>query len=933
MLDFLYNVFIQPVESIVEFIFYFMDKVFPDRPEVSILFLSLAINFLILPLYKRADDMQEQERAKLASMDHWIKHIRKTFKGDERYMMQSTYYRIEGYKPLSAVAGSLSLLFQIPFFIAAYHFISNLDKLNGRAFYLIPDLGAPDGILKIAGLSINILPIIMTFINILSGAVYTKGFKLKDKLQLYIIALLFLALLYTSPSGLVMYWTCNNLFSLGKNIVFKYGKKGRIAFNVLSAAFGTAFFVKLLSVHRLVARRQYFVFGMLLVLSYLPMILSVVKRIKGDKVKEASEKKALQPEEKKNLSTVFWLGALFSTVLFGVMIPAQLIGSSPTEFGTLVKNGPLSLVLSTFALFLGYFIVWIGIFFLISKDVAKRFFANAMWILCICSLINYYLFFGKFGTMDYLLRFDKAPVYSDLGKLINMLVLIAAALVLFFVLKKLPKVVKAVLTILVLMVAILSADSMIKIHKNLLDEGYYVAKQDTVIKPTVPISRDGKNIIVVMLDRAMSEYVPYIFKERPEIAETFEDFVYYPNTISFGGCTNFATPSLFGGYEYTPAEMNKRDTEPLAVKHTEALRVLPVIFAENGYDVNVLDPPYANYNEFSDVTIFDDYENITAYITRNKYAEYEYHNDNELTVQKKHLAFYSLFRTMPVLLQNSIYDEGNYLIKPISVLDEDAFYYCAESYALLDYFDEYTYIEEGSKDKLLIMSSMLTHEPTTLEMPNYTIKKDVEGDFSNYIVPFDYVVNGRELYMSDWDDVQHYHVNVASYRLLAKYFEYLKKEGIYDNTRIILVSDHGWPLLQTEGTAIDDQTSLETFNPLLLVKDFADSDALIQGEVYKMEEVNLKVCDTFMTNADVAVLCTEGVIDNPVNPFTGNPINNLEKTAHDQLITTSGYSSVSTNNGNTFFTGDFPWMTFKGGDVRDLSNWTVLYPDKTEQKK
>ena len=63
--------------------------------------------------------MQEQERNKQKEMEHWIKHIKKTFKGDERFMMLSTYYREVGYSQLSSIKSSLSLLLQIPFFIAA----------------------------------------------------------------------------------------------------------------------------------------------------------------------------------------------------------------------------------------------------------------------------------------------------------------------------------------------------------------------------------------------------------------------------------------------------------------------------------------------------------------------------------------------------------------------------------------------------------------------------------------------------------------------------------------------------------------------------------------------------------------------------------------------------------------------------------------------
>jgi hypothetical protein len=41
------------------------------------------------------------------------------------------------------------------------------------------------------------------------------------KVQISGTALIFLALLYNSPSGLVLYWTLNNIFSLVKNILVK----------------------------------------------------------------------------------------------------------------------------------------------------------------------------------------------------------------------------------------------------------------------------------------------------------------------------------------------------------------------------------------------------------------------------------------------------------------------------------------------------------------------------------------------------------------------------------------------------------------------------------------------------------------------------------------------------------------------------------------
>ena len=57
-----------------------------------------------------------------------------------------------------------------------------------------------------------------------------------------------------------------------------------------------------------------------------------------------------------------------------------------------------------------------------------------------------------------------------------------------------------------------------------------------------------------------------------------------------------STAALFGGYEYTPMEMNKRSDETLMSKQNEALKVMPVLFDENDFEVTVCDPTYANYS-------------------------------------------------------------------------------------------------------------------------------------------------------------------------------------------------------------------------------------------------------------------------------------------------------------------------------------------------
>ena len=129
----LYQLLIGPLELILETVFG-IAQLFIGKPGISILVMSLVMNLLLLPLYKRADAIQEEQREKEKSLSAWVGHIRKTFRGDERYLMLQTYYRQNGYKPFYALKGLMPLLLEIPFFIAAYHFLSNLQELRGAAF-------------------------------------------------------------------------------------------------------------------------------------------------------------------------------------------------------------------------------------------------------------------------------------------------------------------------------------------------------------------------------------------------------------------------------------------------------------------------------------------------------------------------------------------------------------------------------------------------------------------------------------------------------------------------------------------------------------------------------------------------------------------------------------------------------------------------------
>ena len=118
----LYTLFIYPLESIIELIFLVAFKIFNENVGGAILIVSLFVNIVTLPIYAAAEEWQNKERLLQKRLKNKIKDIKAVFKGDERYMILSAYYRQNNYHPLYSLRGMLGLLFQIPFFYCSIPF-------------------------------------------------------------------------------------------------------------------------------------------------------------------------------------------------------------------------------------------------------------------------------------------------------------------------------------------------------------------------------------------------------------------------------------------------------------------------------------------------------------------------------------------------------------------------------------------------------------------------------------------------------------------------------------------------------------------------------------------------------------------------------------------------------------------------------------------
>ena len=195
---------------------------------LAIIGLTIIIKILFFPLQNGS----YRSMAKMRALQPKLTELRERYKGDQQALNKAMMemYRSEKVNP---AAGCLPIFIQIPVFFALYKVLYVTIEMRHAPFYgWINDLSAkdPTSILNLFGLlpysvqnwpipdffQLGVWPIIM-------GVSMWLQFRLNptppDPIQARIFAwmpVIFTFLLATFPAGLVIYWTINNLLSIGQ---------------------------------------------------------------------------------------------------------------------------------------------------------------------------------------------------------------------------------------------------------------------------------------------------------------------------------------------------------------------------------------------------------------------------------------------------------------------------------------------------------------------------------------------------------------------------------------------------------------------------------------------------------------------------------------------------------------------------------------------
>ncbi len=918
-----------PIELLLSSVFSFSYKL-TGHYGYALILMSVCITLITTPIYLLADYWKNQEKRIQDLMKEDLDCIKSHYSKQKQFYLTQTAHRIYNYKAWYPLRTSFGILIEIPFFFAAFNVLSNFKGYNGVSFGPIKNLGSPDGLLW----TINLLPIVMTLLNVISSIVYSRSFRLKANTQPFVLAAVFLLFLYDSPSALLIYWSFNNFFSLIKNIIIELSKKEREKFetvkllqevkknrNIVIYILCTLLYISFTFImsfdhHKIkycflllsAVQAGLFIFFFVIkrrklnikyILAYCLYALASLAYFKRSNVFNFDsalviicllncllfyflfrEKTASVNPEK---NEVILIPLLFS-LIFTLLLPLQIYFVNKQEFPIIFSRIILTLGIS--------FIISSFILFSFSFFLFKN---NQAFLKCLLFCLILYFFNGLFlrlnaGMMSEFGFQNDSVITNPSASLFlkDFIVILFSIYIVNYLYSKKKNLIFQIYIVCITAFTFSIFTGAVK-YKDLkveVSSDYKEIPSDT--KEIHTFTKTGKNVFVFMADMMNGNYMGRILKENPELKQTLSGFTWYEDCLSKASDTQTSMFTLYGGNDYSVEEFNKKNISARDNMRKAADTMLKP-FAEDGWSLTL--SSYGDY--FSPDKAIMDNRDFHYYYVENAYKDYFAKKNNiELSSSNKTfllqiLPFYNL---LPHSSKQFLYQKSNWN-NPKLLLQERQIIACqyTSSAELIEEFINFT---DEPKNQFKFIPTLITHSP-------WLYNKNLE-----IISKID------ELEISDED--ASYYAAQRSIKILTEIIKKLKENGAYDNTIIIFVSDHGNQLENNEICRMDI--------PALQNQDYhfhlsmAHTVLLIKG---LDEKGDLTISDAQLQNSDICDYLMENVF-NLTNNFSEylkyDTINPRERSFSVDLYQKNDYADIK----------QIPNVLYKvKGPVKLHESWTL----------
>ena len=198
---------------------------------ISIILLTALVKLISYPFTRKAHNSMK----KMQKLQPQLVELKEKYRDDPQKLNRSTMrlYKENGVNPLG---GCIPWLPQIPIFWALFALLGGAVELRGAPFFLwIDDLSAPDTLIELPFTiplivtqidAIRLLPIINGLTTWLQQKFVGNMAPTTDNTQaklMQFMPLIFIFIFYNWASGFVLYWLCNNVFTIAQQYLQNRG--------------------------------------------------------------------------------------------------------------------------------------------------------------------------------------------------------------------------------------------------------------------------------------------------------------------------------------------------------------------------------------------------------------------------------------------------------------------------------------------------------------------------------------------------------------------------------------------------------------------------------------------------------------------------------------------------------------------------------------
>lgn len=192
---------------------------------VVIILLTILIKILFYPLTHKSFSSMKRMQA----LQPQLKTLQEKHKNDREKLNKEmmVLYKQEGVNPMG---GCLPMLLQIPVFFALYQTLSQSIELRGATFLWMSDLSAHESVSFLAetfvGPYLRPLVLLMGVSMFFQQSMTPTAADNKQAQMFKFMPILFTAMFWNFPAGLVLYWFMNNILTIGQQyLINKSGNK------------------------------------------------------------------------------------------------------------------------------------------------------------------------------------------------------------------------------------------------------------------------------------------------------------------------------------------------------------------------------------------------------------------------------------------------------------------------------------------------------------------------------------------------------------------------------------------------------------------------------------------------------------------------------------------------------------------------------------